>query len=388
MISKRTARNFLIYTLIDNKKLIVSAPTLLQELEAVQLDPVASVERNHHLVMGARLPSYQPGMLEALLEDGDAFEYIAQAACLLPMRDYPLFELTRRRIAQHLAPELERYHQTKNAILSRLADEGPLPSQAFRSTSKVRGGWDTGSATTKETSHVIALLFQAGAVQVAKRVGATRYFARTEDVIPPSLIADGEKMEEEEIKRLLLLKYARAYRLFDSGDPRYGWLRYNAKERRTRHESLLATDVFVPVQVEGVKRDYTILREDVDLLLSCENAPDPRFVQFFAPLDNLMWRRERVSDLFDFHYRWEIYMPKTKRKYGAYVMPIMEDGTFIGRIDPLFNRKSGVLTMQTLALEPGVVWTKKRQERVVKAFRRLGSRLGAQEVQECKPLFI
>lgn len=69
----------------------------------MQLDPVSVVERNQHLVLGARLRGYRPDMLEALLERGAVFEYVANAACVLPMEDYPLLNSTQQRQQARLA---------------------------------------------------------------------------------------------------------------------------------------------------------------------------------------------------------------------------------------------------------------------------------------------
>ncbi len=45
----------------------------IRRLEAVQLDPVAAVERNQHLVLAARVPGYAPALLEGLLGGGQIF---------------------------------------------------------------------------------------------------------------------------------------------------------------------------------------------------------------------------------------------------------------------------------------------------------------------------
>src|SRR3989304_6271884 len=79
---------------------------LVRRLECVQLDPVAAVERNQHLVLAARLPGYRPALLERLLVQRRIFEYWANAACVLPMEDYPILEATRRRLQKEAAPHL------------------------------------------------------------------------------------------------------------------------------------------------------------------------------------------------------------------------------------------------------------------------------------------
>ena len=48
-----------------------------------------------------------------------------------------------------------------------------------------------------------------------------------------------------------------------------------------------------------------------------------------------------------------MYVPKAKRQYGYYVLPILRGDRLIGRIDPAFDRKSGVLRVNSVHWEPG-----------------------------------
>ena len=47
-------------------------------------------------------------------------------------------------------------------------------------------------------------------------------------------------------------------------------------------------------------------------------------------------------------------MPKAKREYGYYVLPILRGDRLIGRIDPVLDRKTGVLKVNSVHWEPGV----------------------------------
>jgi uncharacterized protein YcaQ len=66
---------------------------------------------------------------------------------------------------------------------------------------------------------------------------------------------------------------------------------------------------------------------------------------------------ERVADVFGFAYRWEVYVPAAKRKYGYYTMPILSGDRLIGRMNPLLDRDGGRLIVNLLHLEHSVAPT-------------------------------
>jgi uncharacterized protein len=375
LISKKTARAFLHKTFIATR--YSSMPDLLNGLEAIQLDPVAVIERNHHLTASLRMKRYNPAELEQLLEKQQAFEYYAQAACLLPIADFPLFEDVRQRLLTACASDLTAHKDAIRVIFNRLATEGPLASNAFQSERKVIGGWDTNSASTKETSHALQLLFLTGQIQVVKRQGAKRFFALTEDAIPNHYLKS--PLSTQERTRALLLKYARAYRLFSADDPRYGWQKHRAATRKKWHAQLVEEGVLTEVAIEGVKRPYAVLSTDVDELLSL-NDNQPKGIAFLSPLDPLLWRRERLQDIYDFHYRWEIYTPKAARKVGPYGMPILWNGKLIGQISPLMNRETATLHIENIVVEPSFKWTPTRKKAFARALDHLAKRVGAKQV--------
>jgi uncharacterized protein len=80
----------------------------------------------------------------------------------------------------------------------------------------------------------------------------------------------------------------------------------------------------------------------------------PARTTFLSPFDRLIHNRDRAEALWSFYYRLEMYVPKAKRQYGYYVLPILRGDRLVGRIDPVFDRKAGVLRVNSVHWEPGV----------------------------------
>ncbi|EZH65346.1 hypothetical protein DH09_17090 [Bacillaceae bacterium JMAK1] len=368
-VTSTVARQFLIAKLLPHCS---SALQTLTTLEAVQLDPVAVVERNHHLVFMNRMDAYRNDDYGQLLEQKLAFEHFANAACLLPMEDYPLLKGVRERIRSRWQEEQTEYRDAMREIVTLLANEGPKPSQAFFSDRKVVGGWDHPTkATTKETTHALRILFECGEIQVSGRAGSIRHFALTEEQIPAAIQREAKHLSSVEADRLLLEKYMRAYRLIDPRDSRFGWQKLSATERKQIVHDKWNNRELVKVVIEGASRDYYVLEEDAEELARSKTANER--VAFLPPLDSLLWSRSRVEDLFEMNYRWEIYVPKAKRRYGPYTMPVLVDDQLIGRVDPWLDREKRVLHVRSFE---GVA----KLPRVQEALRSFAERLGASDV--------
>ena len=74
-------------------------------------------------------------------------------------------------------------------------------------------------------------------------------------------------------------------------------------------------------------------------------------VEFLAPLDNLIWDRELIKELFDFNYKWEIYTPVKDRKFGYYVLPVLYGEDFAGRIEIVRNKKNDSYIIKNIWFE-------------------------------------
>jgi uncharacterized protein YcaQ len=73
-----------------------------------------------------------------------------------------------------------------------------------------------------------------------------------------------------------------------------------------------------------------------------------------APFDSLFWAWDRAQELWGFRQVLECYKPAAQRVYGYFTLPMLHKSRLVGRFDPKLDRKSGVLHLQALYLEPGI----------------------------------
>jgi uncharacterized protein YcaQ len=313
---------------------------------ALQMDPTAAVARTEQLVLWSRLGAYDVAELYRLLyEQGDLFEYRAHIAALA---DYALFRDTMRRSPRgdgarsvYLRMWLAENASFRRYVLRELRRRGPLRSRDLEDRAVVpyrTGGWNDG----KNLTMMLERLWAQGEIAIVGRDGAERIWDLAERRYPLE-----RRLPQAEVARATIDRQLRRSGVarvdqfgfaLDGRPP--GW------ERALR--GLVREGVAVPVDVGDLGGDWFAHAE----LL--EGGFRPR-TTLLSPFDKLVYDRNRTEELFGFRFRLEIYVPKAKREYGYYVLPVLHGDRLVGRIDAFFDRKGGVLRINAVYWEDGVV---------------------------------
>lgn len=327
----------------------------INHLEAVQIDPLCAFERNQHQVLYNRVQGYRPDWLDQLLYlRNGAFEYYCNALCVLPIADYPYFrhEWQRQQVGVAARVGVEMLGAMRE-VLQHVSVRGGASSRNFDSGRRVSGWWDDANRKprTKIEKQALDYLHLTGELLISGRAGNQRSYDLPERLVPNRLFQ--QEIGRATARRLLMLKFLRAYGLSQLGIFRFGWSSEPKAGRKQLLHELIDEGLVAPVSIEGARRTYYCPMELTTDLENASSIPEGQAAVILAPLDNLLWDRDRLDDLWGFNYRWEVYTPVAKRRYGHYVVPVMLGENFVGRIELKADKAEDRLRVNHFWVLPG-----------------------------------
>jgi uncharacterized protein len=272
----------------------------VRRLGYLQIDPISTVAPPQQLVLWSRLGPYDLGELDRLL--WKERKLIEWGAFVWPIEDFPLIRARMRRKRGTYTWErrgtefLKRNARFKRFVLRELEVNGPLLAREIADhsvTPRESHGWTGGRGVTE----MLEILHGRGVVAIVGRRDGQRLWDLAERWYP-----EADSMPLREADRLLAEKRFRALgvRLTPKG-----WEAH-------------------PDATDGAVSDRVTL---------------------LSPFDRLVHDRDRAEALFDFRYRLEMYVPKAKREYGYYVLPLLVGDRLVGRAEPRFDRKTRTLEL-------------------------------------------
>lgn len=381
-ISNRDARRLWL-----NSQGLAAAPTgrldlleIIRNLGFVQLDTIRNVTRAHHHILWSRNQNYREPMLNRLLaKDRMVFEHFTHDASVLPMEFYPMWQRQFRRLGDRVSRSdfyrTELASEEIAAIKARIKAEGALSTHAF--DTKITGKKEMWA----RPPHKKALdhMWYAGELTTSHRDNFIKYYDLTERVIPEH----HRETEHEDAAQIDWLCRNALDRLgFGSpGDIQRFWAATSAPEVKAWTASV--ADELVPVELQTAQGDWfkAFAPADIESRLA-ENVKPTSRLRILSPFDPVIRDRTRLSRLFGFDYRIEIFVPAAKRKWGYYVYPLLEGDRMVGRIELKADRKAGELRLLKLWQEEGVRWTSAREDKLDAELCRLARFIGVDFIRD------
>jgi uncharacterized protein len=316
----------------------------VQHLGYVQIDTINVIERCHHHILWSRIPDYRRADLrQAQSIDKSVFEYWTHALSYVPTNDLRFFmaamRLHRREGHKWLSSvspaelrKVMRLIRRDGALTIRDIDDDVLVDKEHP--------W----ASRKPSKRALQLAFYQGLVTISERNGMlktyelmARHFGWD---VPPG--QPPKPASARETQAYLLDRALRAQGVVSLDSICHLDAPSKAAIRRLI-ESRLRSGALVPVALEGAgKQEHWAAPETL------ETAGDrvSELVHILSPFDPLIIQRKRTELFFGYGHRFEAYVPKEKRLFGYFALPVLVGDNIVAAIDLKTDRKAGELLMQ------------------------------------------
>jgi len=365
---------------------------VIRSIRCVQLDPIAVVARSPLLVLGSRVSGFDPKHLDRLLwRDHSVYEYWAHAASVVLTEDHPIHAWYMRQYLRDDGSAWNRRRldwmaanaKLKRSVLAQVRRDGPVLARRISGGLTGESWRSSGWTNERNVDRMLGFLWASGRVMVAGREGIQKRWDLTERVLPAD--APRERLSDLEVTRRAVDRSLRGLGVGTAKHIRSHFTRDRYPELNRVLAEFERTGRIERVVVghDGAPMPGTwyVHGDDVPLLERIERGRwEPR-ATMLSPFDNLIADRARAELLFDLSYRMEIYVPKAKRRYGYYSMPVLDGDRFVARIDPAMDRANQRLLVRAVHAEPGVRTTRESGRPVAEAMRDLASWLGATEIE-------
>ena len=307
----------------------------------VQIDTINVIERSHHHILFTRIPAYRRADLkQAQSVDKSVFEYWTHALSYVPTQDFRFFlpAMRRHRRDGHrwltsVKPEDMR------KVMRLLRQNGPLTIRDIDDdvlTEKAHL-W----ASRKPSKRALQLGFYRGEVTIAGRDG----MLKTYDLINRHFGWDRppKPASEAEVTAYLLDRGLRAQGVISLDSVCHLDAPRKAKisrliETRVRRGELVAVDL------EGAGKQAHWARS-ADMEKGGGEISVER-VHILSPFDPLIIQRKRTQLIFDYNHRFEAYVPKEKRLFGYFALPVLVGEEIVAALDIKTDREKRKLLMQ------------------------------------------
>ncbi len=383
-VTRQQVRRYLLrwHHLTDEDALggLADTQDYVRKVGCIQYDPLDVVGRNPDLVLQSRCMAYRKDDIRNLLYDERKLVDIwDKNMSIIHVGDWPFFSRHRNR---HGA-----WCREREDVIRRIEDYLEEHNSACSSDFALEDRVDWHYGPQRLAKAALECMCYAGRLVVHHKRGTRRYYGLARKYVPRGLYEAPDPNETDQA----FYRWSALRRINGVGAlwnrPSDAWLGIegmNAARREEAFASLLAEAAVAEVAVEGLKYPLYVAQENLPLLEACASGDEPNeATRILAPLDNLLWDRRLISALFDFDYRWEVYTPAPQRKYGYYVLPLLQGDCFTGRIELAQEKTTRTLVVKNIWWEDEHKSMRGRQKKIRQiegALARFAGYLGLEKV--------
>lgn len=328
-----------------------------QQLKSIQYDPLNVVGRNADLVLQSRVRDYEPSMLYDLLyRQHRLIDGFDKEMCIYEADEYVSFARVRKANVKRTEATLAYRGQLDalnivEEVRDYIKKNGMTSSKDLSIGESRESRW----GHKKLSSAALDYLYCRGDLAIKEKRGTQKYYDFTDNVLVKELLEADDFIDDTEFLQWYIKRRIQCVGLL--WNKRGGsWQGHYLSDKKTRENvinHLVDTKKLQVVYIEGIDTPFYLPYE-----AQCHfNYPNKGHVKFLAPLDNMLWDREMINRIFHFDYRWEVYTPVDKRKYGYYVLPVLYGTKLIARFEPYKSKKDEPFMIKNWWWEPEITVT-------------------------------
>jgi uncharacterized protein YcaQ len=305
----------------------------------VQIDTINVIERCHHHILYSRIPAYRRADLkQAQSVDKSVFEYWTHALSYVPSKDFHYFMPLMR---EHKREGHRWYASVRPADtrkVMRLIKAGPLTIRDIEDDvlTEKEHLWQS----RKPSKRALQLAFYTGAVTVSERNGMlktyelmARHFGWEKPPKPASATEVAAYLLDRSLRAQGVVSLDSICHLDAPSKP----VVRRMIEARVRKKELL------PVTIDGAGKQEHWARPEV---LEGAGEGEAPLVHILSPFDPLIIQRKRTELIFGYGHKFEAYVPKAKRVFGYFALPVLVDDEIVAALDLKTDRQNRKMLMQ------------------------------------------
>ncbi|HKM34022.1 MAG TPA: winged helix DNA-binding domain-containing protein [Lachnospiraceae bacterium] len=329
-----------------------------QQIKSIQYDPLDVVGRNADLVLQSRVSGYESSMLYDLLYHQHVLiDGVDKEMCIYVTNEFRNFARIRKASGERAEATLAYRGQSDALnILDEVREYIKLNGLTNNKDLSIGESRASRWGHKKLSSAALDYLYCTGELIVKEKRGVQKYYDFAENVVPKELLKEDDFLSDEDYLEWYIKRRIQCVGLLwnKRGGAWQGHYLSDIKMREKVLNRLIDKGELKMVHIEGMDKPFYFPYE-AECFFNSDT--DKKYVKFLAPLDNMLWDREMIKRIFKFDYRWEVYTPVDKRKYGYYVLPVLYGTQLVARFEPCKSKKDEPFMIKNWWWEPGVIVT-------------------------------
>jgi uncharacterized protein len=312
----------------------------VQHLGYVQIDTINVIERCHHHILHTRIPAdRRDDLRQAQSVDKTVFEYWTHALSYVPTADMHFYVAAMKRHWRHRTAWLAIVKPAElRKVLTLIRRNGALTIRDIDDDVLVEKAhaW----ASRKPSKRALQVAFYRGMLTVSARSGMLKTYELMTRHFGWERLPKGAT--ETEILNYRLDRALRSQGVVSLDSVCYLAAAHKPAIRRLI-EARLRRGELVPVAVEGSGKLEHWAKPET---LESPFEPAEELVHILSPFDPLINQRKRLQLFFGYEHRFEAYVPKPKRVFGYFALPVLVGDEIVAVIDLKTDRERGKLLVQ------------------------------------------